>query len=790
MNNHDRFQDIVLNIANELININIEEFHQKIENALAMVGDFLDVDRVYVFDYDDDHKVMNNTFEWCNEGVSKEIDNLKNIDMELYEDYLIKHHRQGKPVIFEDVNALDKNHIIYEALEPQSVKSMTTLPLMNEQKCFGFVGFDDVRSKRKWNDTEMNLLKVLSEVITNAILKQEQQKKLIELKQKADIASMEKNQFLAKISHEFRTPLHGISNALYLLESTDLTSEQKEYHDIATYSTKALISMISDLLDISKIESGQIDLFDDMFNLENELTNMILTVLPRAQEKGLSIIFDYDYQINNNHLGDYTKIRQIILNLLSNAIKYTHEGYIKVIAKRIGEENQNDRIRFIIEDTGIGIDQENLEKVFDKFYQVDSGDSRKYEGTGLGLSIVKQLVEKLGSKIYLESNIDQGSKFSFDLLLKKQGTMDFKEVKGFNVLLTDQDEFMNHFEKVFLSMGMNVHYETHDELISFDLIVFNQEKSLELIDFYKNNYAKPTTLFVKVGSLESVHHLQVSLYFEKIMSRKTIYQKIIGELFERKQERFDRYNEALSGYALVVDDNRLNRIALENILKKQGIRSKLVDGGKKAIEAAKNERFDIILMDIQMPEMDGTEASKHIRNLGPQYAYIPIIGVTANAFLNDYDLMKEAQMNDVLFKPIHIEALERILRKHLSVQRQIFVPASFLVFDQKDYLYRFDDSIDIAKSVIDAFLAEYKKDMQSIRQAIESKNRIEIKERLHYFKGSCSYLSGKRTTWLLTNMMEINEKKDQSSLEKAYEVLSYEVVKLVDALKAFLEKLM
>ena len=200
---------------------------------------------------------------------------------------MIKHYRQGKPVIYDDVNALEKGHLIYDALEPQGVKSMTTLPLMNEQKCFGFVGFDDVRSKRQWNEREMNLLKVLSEVITNAILKQEQQKKLIELKQKADVASMEKNQFLAKVSHEFRTPLHGISNALYLLESTDLTSEQKEYHDIATYSTKALISMISDLLDISKIESGQIDIFDDMFNLENELTNMILTVLPRAQEKGL-----------------------------------------------------------------------------------------------------------------------------------------------------------------------------------------------------------------------------------------------------------------------------------------------------------------------------------------------------------------------------------------------------------------------------------------------------------------------------------------------------------------------
>jgi len=789
MNNHDRFQDIVLSIASELININTDEFRQKIENALAMVGDFLAVDRVYVFEYDEDLNIMNNTFEWCNEGVSKEIDNLKNIGMGLYEDYLVKYHRQGEPVIFDDVNSLKKGHLIYEALEPQGIKSMTTLPLMDNQSCLGFVGFDDVRNKRQWKEREMSLLKVLSEVITNAILKQEQQKKLIELKQKADEASLEKNQFLAKISHEFRTPLHGISNALYLLESTDLTSEQKEYHDIATYSSKALMSMISDLLDISKIESGQIDIFEDVFNLENELTNMILTILPKAQEKGLLVDFEFDYQMNYNHLGDYTKIRQIILNLLSNAIKYTQQGKIKIKVNRIAEENIYDVIRFSIEDTGIGIDQKHIDKIFDKFYQVDSGDSRKYEGTGLGLSIVKELIQTLGSKIELETSLNDGSKFSFDLKLKKQGHIDFKEVNGFKVLLTDQDELMNHFCKVFESMGMHVYYDTKDESVLFDLIIFNNEKSLELVEFYKNNFAKPTTLFVKIGELESVHHLQVSSYFQKIMSRKTIYQKIVGELFDKKQGRFDRYNEALSGYALVVDDNRLNRIALENILKKQGIHSKLVDGGKKAIEAAKNERFDIILMDIQMPEMDGIEASKSIRSLGPQYAYIPIIGVTANAFLNDYDLMKEAQMNDVLFKPIHIDALERILRKHLSVQKQIFVPASFLVFDQKDYLYRFDESVDIAKSVVEAFLVEYKKDMQAIRLAIESKNRTEIKEKLHYFKGSCSYLSGKRTTWLLTNMMEFNEKKDQSSLEKAYEVLSYEVIKLVDTLKTFLEKL-
>jgi signal transduction histidine kinase len=370
MNNHDGFQEIVLSIATELINININEFHEKIENALAMVGDFLDVDRVYVFSYDHDKRVMSNTFEWCNKNVSKEIENLQNISMDIFDQVWVNHHLEGNPVIYEDVIALKQGHLIYDILEPQGVKSVTTLPLMNADQCLGFVGFDDVRNKRQWNDKEMNLLKVLSEVITNAILKQEQQKVLIELKQKADEASLEKNQFLAKISHEFRTPLHGISNALYLLESTELSTEQKEYHDIASYSTKALMSMINDLLDISKIESGQVDIFEDIFDLENELTNMMLTIFSKAYEKGLDVDFDFDYSIKHHYIADYSKIRQIILNLLSNAIKYTHQGYIKMSVKCIEKGDVFDLVRFTIEDTGIGIHDHHNDKIFDKFYQL------------------------------------------------------------------------------------------------------------------------------------------------------------------------------------------------------------------------------------------------------------------------------------------------------------------------------------------------------------------------------------------------------------------------------------
>lgn len=787
MKQHQNFQDVILKIATELININIDEFDQKINEALALAGTFLDVDRVYVFEYDFDLKVTNNTFEWVHEGVSKQIDHLQNVSMELLKDVWVKPHLEGKPVIYDKISSLDKKHALYELLVSQDIKSITTVPLMSNQRCFGFVGFDDVRQERSWNQIEMDLLKVLSEVITNAMLKQQQQQSLVDLKLKADEASSEKNQFLAKISHEFRTPLHGITNALYLLESTNLNKEQKEYFEIAQFSTKSLISMINEILDISRIESGDIEIFEDIFDLENELVNIILSEQNYAIEKGLTLELDYDYNIRHHLIGDYPKLRQVILNLLSNAIKYTNNGVIKISVKLIKEINDAIKLKFEILDTGIGMKHEYLDKIFDKFYQIDSGDSRKYEGTGLGLSIVKQLLEKLDSKITVSSKPKEGSSFTFELTFNKQSAYSFDLAKGFHVLITDQNSETKRLKDMLESMGMQVDEEISENKRIYDMIVFNEEKSFELLHFFKDNFTHLKSIMVAMGDIEHIHHKDVDIYFNQMISRKNIYHKMVSNIQEKKQYSEDVFHQALSGYALIVDDNRLNRIALENILKKQGLKSKLVDSGAKAVEAAKNERFDIILMDIQMPEMDGMEASKLIRTLGPQYKHLPIIAVTANAFLNDYDLMKHAQMNDVLFKPIHIEALERILRKHLSHHKHIFVPAVHKIFDQKDYEYRFDESHDIAKTVIESFLEIYQDDMQSIKEAIKANHPKTIKERLHYFKGSCSYLSGKRTTWLLTTMMEMNEQNQKEALQNAYEVLVYEVDKLVDQLKKYLE---
>lgn len=785
MTNNDQFQNIVLKIATELVNININQFDEVIQNALGLVGNFLDVDRVYVFEYYHEKRIVSNTFEWCNKGVSSEIENLRVESMDSFANDLVYHHLEGRNFILEDVSSLDCDNPLYKSLIAQGIKSVTTIPLMDETNCLGFVGYDDVRTERKWNDKEMILLKVLAVIIANAMLKQKSQKELINLREKADQASLEKNRFLAKISHEFRTPLNGAKNALYLLGSTRLTSEQKEYVDIAAYSTEHLISMIADVLDISKIESGQIENHRDIFDLENELANILLGENNSAQEKGLTLSFDFDYSIQHLFISDLKKIRQIFLNLINNAIKYTNQGSVSLSVKKIESSNDFETIAFTVSDTGIGIAPIHHEKIYDKFFQVDSGDSRNYEGTGLGLAIVRELVDQLEGEISLESHIGEKTVFKVILKLTKNTVYDFVKVNPFKVLIIDDDEISLKILSMLESMKITVETLKHVSK-KYDMIVFNQKKSLELIDYYKMNYGKPETL-IATTYREDIALDKIDVLLNRITSRKLIYRKISVKMDGNKHEITDIYKDELSGYALVVDDNRLNRVVLENILRKEGIKSKLVDSGIKAIDAVQKERFDIVLMDIQMPKMDGMEASNKIRDLGPQYKYLPIIAITANAFLNDYDLMKKAQMNDVLFKPINIEQLERILRNYISHQKYIFIPYHQVIFDRIDYELRFEESMDIALDVVKTFIDTYQKDMLRIQEAIESRNSKEIEQAIHYFKGSCAYLSGKRTTWLLSSMMDINIKNDIEHLEKAYEVLTYEIDKLIEVLKRYIE---
>ncbi len=239
------------------------------------------------------------------------------------------------------------------------------------------------------------------------------------------------------------------------------------------------------------------------------------------------------------------------------------------------------------------------------------------------------------------------------------------------------------------------------------------------------------------------------------------------------------YQTRLCGYALVVDDNRLNGLSLQRELKKEGIRVKLVASGLEAIEAAREELFDLVLMDIHMPNMDGIEATRKIRLLSESNEKIPIIALTANPFLSDYDFLKVSQMNDVLIRPFTTKKLDKILRKYISSYTSINIPEQLFIFDQNDFEQRFEGSMDIAEEVVNSFLVEYNNDLAKIKNAVAKNDVKQIREMAHYFIGSCSYLSGKRVVWLLNLLIQYAKNKQFEAMDLCVELLDEQLQKLV-----------
>ena len=783
--NNQTFQEIIIKIASDFINVSIEDFDKTIFEAFSTLGSFLDLDRVYLFEYDKKGYVMNNLYEWVSSNAKPIKKDRQKINFEPFFEDLVRKHMRGNSVIIEDIETVSKKSELYNFLKSANVKSIYTLPLLYKDDCIGFIGFDDHQKTRKWNVIENRLLRVFSEMMTNIILRQKKEHENLEMKIKADEASRAKGQFLANMSHEIRTPLSGIYNTFYLLSTTDLSLEQNEYLTVGQSSIDSLASIVDDVLDISRIEAGKMEVYEDLFNLEEEFIRIIRSQKSFADDKGLHIRFNYDYRINFDILGDYRKLRQIILNLLNNAIKYTNKGSIEIDVRMLSEEPL--QIEFSIQDTGIGIEKTQIQYLSEAFFQVDSSESRKYQGTGLGLSISNQLIDLLHGTLTIESEVNKGSTFKVTLPFVKNRLYEYPATSNMKALYAIDQLSQSSIEGLLSSMGM-IPY-TFETIIDqkVDAIIFEKPiKNNDMIQRLKDEYGHESTITISSATPENKRFKKIDCFFDLPVSRQTLYQKILNKLnSERKAKDTTEYKTILSGYALVVDDNRLNRIALESILVKQGIKSTSVDSGKKAIDLVKKEDFNIILMDIQMPEMDGIETTRRIRALGKKYQNIPIVAVTANAFFNDYDMMKTTQINDVIFKPIKIDHLNQVLRKYIHTGTSIQIPDELFSFDEKDFKQRFEGSDDIALEVIESFTSEYRGDLQKLKSAILLKDDEEIIKAAHYFKGSCAYLSGKRSVWMLNYIMNIAKNRQMDLLTLCYDMLESEVNELIKGIKDF-----